>query len=96
VADFNINDPSTYSRSRSSFSGSYYYTVSVIPENPQTYTGPPYFTVTSNSLLSEEQIIEEAKAIAKDRRGSSYTDMELDFEIVDATISKDLASKQGE
>lgn len=92
MADFNLNDPSTFSVSspRGNFAGSYYYTIAVTPTDPSTYQGPPYFTVTSSELLTEEQILDRAMAIARSRRGKSFSDQDLGFEIINATINRNL------
>lgn len=90
MANINPLDPSTFSVSKTDFAGKYYYTVAVIPSDPQAYQGPPYFTITTSTLLHEETILDMADAMRFSRKGKSQTDMQLDFELVDATINKEL------
>lgn len=86
MADFNINDPSTFAISTGTFKGSYYYTIAVIPSDPSTYTGPPFFTITTSSLYTEEQLLERAQQIADSTYRYKNQNQTFEFSVVGATV----------
>lgn len=87
MADFNPLDPTTFSPSKTNQSDNYAYRVAVIPKDPSTYTGHTYITVSSNVLLTTEQIIVKASQfIVKGSGRSNFSDVES-IELVDAKFN---------
>lgn len=84
MADFNINDPSTFNVAKSDFKGNYTYRISVNPSDPTKYTGPPFFTVSSSQLLSESEILEQAQTIFDNRSRYQNQGLTAEFVIVEA------------
>ena len=90
MADFNINDPSTFDISTGSFKGSYYYTISVNPSDPSTYKGPPFYTVTTSRLMSEDELLQRAQVISESTYRYPNQNQTFEFEVVGATAKAGL------
>ena len=90
MANFDSLNPATFGVSKSNFPGNYYYTIAVTPKNPASYSGPPFYTVTSNTLLTDEEIISNAIAIASSRRSKSDPTQVLEFNVIAGTVNMNI------
>ena len=89
--------PATFSVVRTTPAGypsfmrtNYRYLVSVVPTDPTQYQGPEYVSVSTDTLMTENQVLAAASDMALSRSLYGLGNTSLDLTIVDAFINPEL------
>ena len=68
----------------------YRYLVSVVPTDPTQYKGPEFVSVSTDTLMTENQVLAVASDMALSRSTYGLGQTSLDLTIVDAFINPEL------